>query len=47
MPRYKLIPEERAIKQECKENLYNIVKSLDAKIYDDLKNVSDLRIKLI
>lgn len=39
MPRYKLSPEERAAEQERKENLRNIMKGLDVKSFDDLKDV--------
>ena len=39
MPRYKLSPEERALEQERKENLRNIMKGLDVKNFDDLKDV--------
>ena len=39
MPRYKLSPEERAAKKERKENLRNIMKGLDVKNFDDLKDV--------
>ena len=39
MPRYKLSPEERAAEQERKENLRNIMKGLDVKNFDDLKDV--------
>ena len=38
MPRYKLSPEERALEQERKENLRNIMKGLDVKNFDDLKD---------
>ena len=38
MPRYKLSPEERAAEQERKENLRNIMKGLDVKNFDDLKD---------
>ena len=39
MPRYKLSPEEWALEQERKENLRNIMKGLDVKNFDDLKDV--------
>ena len=39
MPRYKLRPEERAAEKERKDNLRNIMKGLDAKNFDDLKDV--------
>ena len=39
MPRYKLSPEERASEKERKENLRNIMKGLDVKNFDDLKDV--------
>ena len=39
MPRYKLNPEERAAEKERKENLHNIMKGLDVKNFDDLKDV--------
>ena len=39
MPRYKLSPEERALDAERKENLRNIMKGLDVKNFDDLKDV--------
>ena len=39
MPRYKLSPEERAAEAERKENLRNIMKGLDVKNFDDLKDV--------
>ena len=39
MPRYKLSPEERVLEQERKENLRNIMKRLDVKNFDDLKDV--------
>ena len=37
MPKYKLSPEERALEQERKENLRNIMQGLDVKNFDDLK----------
>ena len=39
MPKYKLSPEERALEMERKENLRNIMKGLDVKNFDDLKDV--------
>ena len=39
MPKYKLSPEERALERERKENLRNIMKGLDVKNFDDLKDV--------
>ena len=39
MPKYKLSPEERAVEKERKENLRNIMKGLDVKSFDDLKDV--------
>ena len=39
MPRYKLSPIERAAEKERKENLRNIMKGLDVKNFDDLKDV--------
>ena len=39
MPRYKLSPEERAEEKERKEKLRNIMKGLDVKNFDDLKDV--------
>ena len=39
MSKYKLSPEERALEAECKENLRNIMKGLDVKNFDDLKDV--------
>lgn len=39
MPRYKLSPIERAAEQERKENLRNIMKGLDVKNFEDLKDV--------
>ena len=44
MPRYKLSPEERAAEKERKENLRNIMKGLDVKNFDDLKDVFKLMI---
>lgn len=42
MPRYKLSPEERVAEKERKENLRNIMKGLDVKSFDDLKDVFKL-----
>ena len=39
MPRYRLSPEERAAEQERKVNLRNIMKGLEVKNFDDLKDV--------
>lgn len=39
MPKYKLSPEERAAEKERKENLRNIMKGLNVKNFDDLKDV--------
>lgn len=44
MPRYKLSPEERAAEQERKENLRNIMKGLDVKKFEDLKDVFKLMV---
>lgn len=44
MPRYKLSPIERAAEQERKENLRNIMKGLDVKNFDDLKDVFKLMV---
>ena len=44
MPKYKLSPEERALEQERKENLRNIMKGLDVKSFDDLKDVFKLMV---
>jgi len=44
MPKYKLSPEERAAEQERKENLRNIMKGLDVKNFEDLKDVFKLMI---
>ena len=44
MPRYKLSPEERALEQERKENLRNIMKGLDVKNFEDLKDVFKLMV---
>ena len=45
MPRYKLSPEERALEQERKENLRNIMKGLDVKNFDDLKDVFKMMVE--
>ena len=39
MPRYKLSPIERAAEKERKENLRSIMKRLDVKNFDNLKDV--------
>ena len=44
MPKYKLSPEERAAEKERKENLRNIMKGLDVKNFEDLKDVFKLMI---
>ena len=44
MPRYKLSPEERALEKERKENLRNIMKGLDVKNFEDLKDVFKLMV---
>ena len=44
MPRYKLSPEERAAEKERKENLRNIMKGLDVKNFDDLKDIFKLMV---
>ena len=44
MPRYKLSPEERAAEKERKENLRNIIKGLDVKNFEDLKDVFKLMV---
>lgn len=44
MPRYKLSPEERAAEKERKENLRNIMKGLDLKSFEDLKDVFKLMV---
>ena len=44
MPRCKLSPEERAAEKERKENLRNIMKGLDVKNFDDLKDVFKLMV---
>ena len=44
MPRYKLSPEERAAEKERKENLRNIMKGLDVKSFDDLKDIFKLMV---
>ena len=44
MPKCKLSPEERAAEKERKENLRNIMKGLDVKSFDDLKDVFKLMV---
>lgn len=44
MPKCKLSPEERVAEKERKENLRNIMKGLDAKSFDDLKDVFKLMV---
>ena len=44
MPKYKLSHEERAAEKERKENLRNIMKGLDVKSFDDLKDVFKLMV---
>ena len=44
MPRYKLSPEERAAEKERKENLRNIMKGLEVKNFDHLKDVFKLMV---
>ena len=44
MPRYKLIPEERAAEKERKEYLRNIMRGLDVKSFDDLKDLFKLMV---
>lgn len=44
MPKYKLSPEERAAEKERKEHLRNIMKGLDVKNFDDLKDVFKLMV---
>ncbi len=44
MPRYKLSTEERAAERERKEKLRNIMKGLDVKNFDDLKDVFKLMV---
>ena len=44
MPKYKLSPIERAAEKERKENLRNIMKGLDVKTFDDLKDVFKLMV---
>ena len=39
MPKYKLSPEEWATEKERKGNLRNIMKGLDVKSFDNLKDV--------
>ena len=44
MPRYKLSPIEREAEKERKENLRNIMKGLDVKNFEDLKDVFKLMV---
>lgn len=44
MPRYKLSPEERAAEKERKENLRNLMRGLDVKNFEDLKDVFKLMV---
>lgn len=44
MPKYKLSPEERTQEKERKENLRNIMKGLDVKNFDDLKDAFKLMV---
>ena len=44
MHKYKLSPEEREAEKERKENLRNIMKGLDVKSFDDLKDVFKLMV---
>ena len=44
MPRYKLSPVVRAAEKERKENLRNIMKGLEVKNFDDLKDVFKLMV---
>lgn len=44
MPKYKLSPEERAAEKERKENLRNLMKGLDVKSFDDLRDVFKLMV---
>lgn len=44
MPKYELSLEERAAEKERKENLRNIMKGLDVKSFDDLKDVFKLMV---
>lgn len=44
MPKYKLSPIERAAEKERKENLRNIMKGLDIKNFDDIKDVFKLMV---
>ena len=44
MPKYKLSPIERVAEKERKENLRNIMKGLDVKSFDDLKDVFKLMV---
>ena len=45
MPRYKLSPEERAAEKERKENLRNIMRGLDIKSFDDLKDAFKIMVR--
>ncbi len=42
IPKYKLSPEDRAAARERKENLKNLLRDLDFKNFDDLKDVFKL-----
>ena len=44
MPKYKLSPEERAAEAERKENLRSIMRGLDVKNFEDLKDVFKLMV---
>jgi len=44
MPKYKLSPEERAAEKERKENLRSIMKGLDVKNFEDIKDVFKLMV---
>ena len=45
MSRYKLSPEERAAEKERKDNLRSIMKGLDVKKFDDLKDVFKMMVE--
>ena len=45
MPKYKLNPEERAAEKERKENLRNIMRGLDIKSFDELREAIEKYIK--
>ena len=45
MPKYKLSPEERAAEKERKENLRNIMRGLDIKSFDDLKDAFKIMVR--